>query len=307
MGKSNRKILVYKDMPTITTNEQIDIILTPQFYSFLKEELGIKFAYQAKQIAPSFFDDYLDSTKEYHFFVYKCEEYWCFFAYNIVEIISFLEDKGLKEHQINKIFFAQELAEYMKQAISLGNSTALKSIDGIVTILPKRVLENEYNYQELDLNSISLNNGISISSSYSSLIPLKQTITITTLLVILGGIFIVEGTQTKNSIQSDKDKLEVLLDKNPKLSSNRIRKSILQQYEPIDKKERLKRDTIDNIAKLLSSQSRLKKLTLDDKKIIAIIETNSDKISNQVITNAHNSKLIVKKQSAKEIRVEGVL
>jgi len=195
----------------------------------------------------------------------------------------------------------------MEQAISLGNSTALKSIDGIVTILPKRVLENEYNYQELDLNSISLNNGISISSSYSSLIPLKQTITITTLLVILGGIFIVEGTQTKNSIQSDKDKLEVLLDKNPKLSSNRIRKSILQQYEPIDKKERLKRDTIDNIAKLLSSQSRLKKLTLDDKKIIAIIETNSDKISNQVITNAHNSKLIVKKQSAKEIRVEGVL
>jgi hypothetical protein len=307
MGKSNRKILVYRDMPTITTNEQMDIILTPQFYSFLKEELGVKFAYQAKQIAPSFFDDYLDATKEYHFFVYKCKEYWCFFAYNVEEIISFLEDKGLNKHQINKIFFAQELAQYMERAINLGNNIALQSIDGITTILPKRLLDSEYNYQELDLDTVSLNNGISISSSYSSLVPLKQTITMTILLVILGGIFIIDATQTRNSIQSDIEKLEVLLDNNPKLSSNRIRKSILEQYKPIDKKERLKRDTIDNISKLLSSQSRLKELTLDNKKIIAIIETTSDKISNQVVTNAHSKKLTVKKQSAKQIKVEGVL
>jgi len=307
MGKSNKRVLVYKDMPTITTKEQVDIILTPQFYFFLQEELEIKFAYQAKQIAPSIFDDYIDNSKDYQYFVYKCNGYWCFFAYDIEEITSLLETKGLNIHQIGKIFFAQELAPYIEEAISLGNGTAMKTIDGVVTIVPKRLFENEYNYKKLDLKDIALKNGISISSSYSSLVPLKQTITITTLLVILGGIFVIDGIETKNSIKSDQEKLELLLDKNPKLSSNRIRKSILEQYEPIDKKERLKRDTIDNISKLLSTTSQLKQLTVDDKKVVAIIETNNAKISNQVVAKAHRKKLTVKKHSAKQIIVEGVL
>jgi len=307
MGNSNKKLLVHREMESINTNENIDIILTPQFYSFLQEELGVKFSYQAKQIAPSLFDDYVDEQKEYQYHVYKCDSYWCFFAYDIEEITSFLETKGLNKHQISKIFFAQELAPYLEKAISLGSSTALKSIDGIVTIVPKRLFDNEYNYKRLDLGDISLKNGISISSSYSSLIPLKQTITITILLVILGGISIFEGKQIRNSIQPDKEKLEALLDKNPRLSSNRVRKSILAQYEPIDKTERKKRDIIDNISKLLSSTSQLKELVVDDKKVVAIIETNSDKISNQVVAKAHSKKLTAKKQSAKQIKVEGVL
>lgn len=307
MGKSNPRVLVYRDMQSINTNENIDIILTPQFYYFLQEELGIKFAYQAKQIAPSLFEDYLDDQKEYQYYVYKCDAFWCFFAYDIENITSFLETKGITKHQIGKIFFVQELAQSIEKAISLGNSKALKSIEGTATILPKRLLESEYNYQKLDVDTVSLNNGIAISSSYSSLIPLKQTILVTSLLVLLGGIYIFEGIQIKKSIQSDREKLELLLDKNPKLSSNRIRKSILQQYEPIDKNERLKRDTIDNISKLLSSQSQLKELMVDDKKIVATIETTSDKIANQVVTNANNKKLTAKKLSGRQVKVEGVL
>jgi len=307
MGKSNPKLLVHRDMDSISTNNNIDIILTPQFYFFLQEELGIKFVYQAKQIAPSLFDDYLDEQKDYQYFVYKCDEYWCFFAYDIEEITSFLESKGLKRHQIGKIFFAQELAPYMEKAISLGNSRAIQSIDGIATILPKRLFDNEYNYKTLDIKDMSLKHGISLSSSYSSLVPLKQTVTITILLAILGGVSIFEGTQIKNSIQPDKEKLEALLDKNPRLQSKLVRESILTQYEPIDKIERKKRDIIDNISKLLSSTSQLKELVVDDKKVVASIETNSDKISNQVVAKAHNKKLTVKKQSAKQIKVEGVL
>ena len=307
MGKSNPRVLVYRDMESISTKDNIDIILTPQFYYFLQEELGIKFAYQAKQIAPSLFEEYLDEKKDYQYYVYKCDNYWCFFAYDVEEITSFLETKGIKKHQIGKIFFAQELTSHVDKAISLGNTTALKSIDGTATILPKRLLDNESDYQELNVKSVPLNNGIAISSSYSSLIPLKQTIFVTFLLIILGGIYIFEGIETRNSIQSDMEKLELLLDKNPKLSSNRIRESILQQYEPIDKKERLKRDIIDHISKLLSSQSKLKELIVDDKKVVAIIETTSIRVLNKIIRNAHNKKLTAKKQGPKQVKVEGVL
>jgi len=304
MGKSNPKLLVHKDMDSISTNKNIDIIVTPQFYSFLQEELGIKFAYQAKQIAPAQFDDYVDKSKEYQYFVYKCKEYWCFFAYDIEEIITFLEDKGIKRHQIGKIFFAQELEPYLKEAINLGNSTALKSVDGVVTVVPKRLFDNEYEYKTLNLKDISLKNGVSIGSSYASLVPLKQTITITTLLAILGGISIFEGTQIRKSIQPDQEKLETLLDRNPKLSSNRIRKSILEQYEPIDKIERKKRDIIDNISKILSSTSQLKELIVDDKKVKAIIETNNIGVT---IRKAHSKKLNVKRHGSREIIVEEVL
>ena len=117
MGRTNRRVLVHRDMQSITTIDSIDIILTPQFYTFLREELGVRFAYQAKQIAPSLFDDYLDMEREYQFHTYKCEEEWCFFAYSVDEIVSFLESRGVKAHQINKIFFAQELSPYIESAI----------------------------------------------------------------------------------------------------------------------------------------------------------------------------------------------
>jgi len=304
MGKSNPKLLVHRDMESISTNNNIDIILTPQFYFFLQEKLGIKFVYQAKQIAPSLFDDYLDEQKDYQYFVYKCNEYWCFFAYDIEEITSFLETKGLKRHQIGKIFFAQELAPYMEEAISLGNSRAIQSIDGIATIVPKRLFGNEYEYKTLDIKDISLKHGVSLSSSYSSLVPLKQTLIITNLLAILGGIYIFEGTQIRNSIQADQEKLEALLDKNPKLKSNRIRKSILAQYKPIDKVERKKRDIIHNISKLLSSTSQLKELVIDEKKVKAIIETTNIRAT---INKAHIKKLNVKKHGSREIIVEELL
>ena len=307
MGKSNKRLLVHKDIKNININNAVDIVLTPQFYTFLQEELGVKFGYQAKQIASSLFDGYLDEQKEYQYYVYKCDSSWCFFAYNIEDIINFLENKGLKKHQIGKIFFAQELAPYLQKAIELGDTKALQSIDGITTILPKRVLDSEYNYKKLNLNDIPLKNGIAIGSSYSSLIPLKQTIAITSMLIILGGIFIFEGNMIKESIRPNQEKLEKLLDKNPKLSSSRIRKSILQQYIPIDKKERLKRDIIEKISKLLSSNSQLKSLAVDDKKVVAIIETTDDKTTNQIVKNAHNKKLIAKKEGTKQIKVEGNL
>jgi hypothetical protein len=304
MGKSSKKLLVHKDIPNITIKKNIDIILTPQFYTFLKEELGIKFAYQAKQIAPSLFDDYLDKNKEYQYYVYKCDGVWCFFAYDIEEITSFLEEKGVKKHQIGKIFFAQELEPHLQKAMSLSQNKALMSIDGVVTVIPKKLLDNNYEYQELDLlDNINLNHGVSIGSSYSSLIPLKETIISTILLLILGGIYIFEGINIKESINNDMRKLESLLDKNPKLSSNRIRQSIIQEYVPIDKEERKKRDLIYKISKLLSSSTKLKALLVDDKKIIAVIETKN--ISN-LKRKAQKANLKVK-QKGNEVIVESGL
>jgi hypothetical protein len=304
MGNSNRRVLVHKDMESISTINSIDIVLTPQFYTFLKEELGVKFSYQAKQIAPSLFDDYLDDSKEYQFHVYKCEEYWCFFAYCVDEITEFLETKGVKIHQISKIFFAQELSSSITDAIDLSPSVAMQSLDGIVTILPKRLMSSDYRYTHLDLGGVSLKNGVAMSSSYGSFVSLKETTVITSILLLLGVIFIVEGGRIKSSIENDVAKQERLLEKNPKLSSALVRKSILGKYEPIDRKERAKRDTTEQISKLLSTKSRLKELIIDDTKISATIETDTSTIMNQIEKQATSQKFKTKKESSNQIKME---
>ncbi len=300
MGKSNKRLLVHKDMPNIDINGHIDIILSPQFYTFLREELGIKFAYQAKQIAPSILDDYLEDSQNYQFFVYKYDGYWYFFAYNIDEISTFLEEKGVKKYQINKIFFAQELNKYLdNKTISLGDKSFLIDIDKIVTVVPKKLIKDKV--ENLNLKNMQLKEGVSISSSFGSIIPFKYTLILTTLLFILGGIFVAEGNRVKNSIRNDEEKLDLLLQRDTKLSSKRIRKSILAQYEPIDKIERLKRDILVDISKLLSTHTRLKELRLDDKKISAIIKTDN---INRVLREALKRKFKSRKLNGKEIRVE---
>ena len=304
MGNSNKRVLVHRDMEHVDFNESVDIILTPQFYIFLREELGVKFSYQAKQIAPSLFDDYLGENQSYQFHVYRCGEYWCFFAYDIDEIITFLAKRGVSVAQIGKIFFAQELASSLEEPISLGESKAIQSIDGIVTLLPKRLMDSNSECRELNLEELSLQNGIAISSSYESLIPLKETILITALLIGLGVIFLIEGNRIKSSIGDSIAKEESLLAKNPKLGSNMIRKSILGKYEPIERIERSKRETVLQVSKLLSASSQLKNLSIDNQKISATIETKNSATAKQVKTHATAARFKTTNVSSNLIRME---
>jgi len=303
MGKSNNRVFVYKDMPDISTKKNIDIILTPQLYIFLKEDLEIKFKYQAKQIAPSLFDDYIENEESYQFFVYKRGKFWYFFAFNIEEILSLLEEKGLKKYQIGKIYFAQELIDNLEDdAIELGDNSALIDIDEIVTFVPKKILNKDIEYLDLNLNRTSLKNGVSIGNSYS-LISFKHTVMLSFILLMFGAIYLLEAYRLKEAIEKEEKRVEELLDRNPRLSSNRIRKSILEKFEPIDRIERLKRESINKISKVLSPNVYIKELSVDDKRVSALIGSNNFKYLNGLLRNKNLKDFKVKKESG-SIRVE---
>ncbi len=99
--------MLYRDMPNISIQKGrgVDILLTPQFYTSLKEDLEVKFAYQAKQIAPSLFDDYIEDIEGYQFAVYKDGKDWHFFAFNIEDIFKFVEERGLNRYQVGQDIF----------------------------------------------------------------------------------------------------------------------------------------------------------------------------------------------------------
>jgi len=272
-------------MEPISLEHSVEIILTPEFYTLIREELDIKFAYQAKQIAESLFDDYLD-TQEYQYHVTKHEGYWYFYAYNIEEIEKFIESIGIEKHRVSKIYFAQELKDELEEAIQLSDSTLLQTIDGIVTLIPTRFMNPDLPIKTLNLETVKLTSGVGMGASHTSLVSLKETILLSSLFVILGTIFIFEGNRIKSSIDKEDSQLSKLLSADSSYGSKMIRENILEKYKPIDKIEREKRQTIQEISKLLSSKSELITLTIEKSRIAANIKTSDTSFSKQVIQDA---------------------
>jgi len=285
-AKSNSKLLIHRDMKPVTLKKSIDIILTPQFYTFLREDLDLNFSYQAKQIAPSIFNDHVDSSVEYQYYVYKCDDQWCFFAYSIDEIDHFLESVGIEKHRVSKIYFAQQISEELQEPVLLSEKTVLKTIDGVVTVIPKRIMGGELAYQTLAVDKLKIKGGVTMGASLNSFVSLKETIILSSLLFILGSVFMVEGNRIKSSIATQDAELTTLLDENPKYASSMLRKSILEKYQPIDTHERLKRESMKEISKLLSAKSQLKSLNINEKSITANITTANNTIKKQVKEHA---------------------
>ena len=286
MDKNNNRLFIHKEMENVTLEHSVEIILTPQFYTFIREDLDVKFTYQAKQIAASLFDDYLDNTIDYQYHVNKCNDKWCFFAYNIEEIDQFLESKGIEKYRVSKIYFAQQLNEEVKEPISLSENNVLQTIDGIVTIIPTRLMEENAYFKPMNLSELKLNSGITMGASLDSFISLKETIILSSLFILLGTTFIVEGNRIKSSLFTENQKLTELLDENPKYTSSMLRKSVLDKYAPIDKIEREKRQSLKEISKLLSSKSQLQSLNIQKDNIVASIQTSDSTISKQVVTHS---------------------
>jgi len=285
MDKSNNRLFIHKNMEPVSLEHSVEIILTPEFYTLIREELDIKFAYQAKQIAESLFDDYLDS-KEYQYHVTKGEGAWYFYAYNIEEIENFIESIGIEKYRVSKIYFAQELKNELEDPIQLSETTILQSIEGIVTLIPSRLMNQHASFKTLNLKTVKLNAGISMGASYASLVSLKETILLSSIFIILGTVFIFEGNRIKSSISNENTQLTQLLDDNPSYGSNMIRENILEKYQPIDKTERAKRQSMQDISKLLSANSELTTLNIEKSIIKTSIKISNTSISKQVIQSA---------------------
>jgi len=230
-------------------------------------------------------DDYLDA-KTYQYHVSKQEGYWYFYAYNIEEIETFIESVGIEKHRVSKIYFAQELKDELAEPIQLSNTTLLQTIEGIVTLIPAQLIDPNVPVKTLDLETLKLRSGVGMGASHASLVSLKETILLSSLFVILGTIFIFEGNRIKSSIDQENTQLIKLLSADSSYGSKMIRENILEKYKPIDKIERAKRQTIQDISKLLSSKSELTMLNIQKSTIKADIKISNRSISKQVIESA---------------------
>ena len=264
LGKSKHLIPVYKNMPQQSLSESVNLLLSPQFYTLKKEQLPLKYAFQAKKIATSLFDGLLENAHTYEYLVYKEADNWVFIAYDLEEINHFLLSKGFKPEQIGKIFFAQEAQRFFTAPVLLGEKDALVSINDSITLVPQAALTKDSETVTCD-DSFTPKGGVALHGAFNSFIARKEALTLATLFTIFAFAFFAEGWRYGNNTEETFSQIEALLEEYPALQSEYTRKSIAKKYRAIDKNERAKRDLIKTFGSMIFKGVKVERFKMNDK------------------------------------------
>jgi hypothetical protein len=300
-------LLVYPSMDRVYLKESVNVMLTPQFYTLKKETLPIKYAYQAKRIAPSLFDGLLEDGGAYDYIVFKEEDQWVFIAYDIDKIANFLSSKGIENSMVSKIFFAQQALEKFTAPMALGEKEALVVLDNSVVVVPLEVLGEDESPSLVIDNSFTPKKGVSLQGNISSFITKKQAYALAGVLSLFAALFVVEGSRYSGG-EGAKEELQALYEANPALQSSYTRDEVLEKYRSIDIQERKKRDTIKKISGMIFKGVTLTNLSMNDSRYKADFACVSSKVSKKLEELAKREKYkVTKVKNSHNLTIEGRL
>jgi len=282
-------LIVHRNMETVHPESIVDIVLTPQFYTLKREQVPVRYTYQAQRIAHSFFEGLLEDKSSVAYYVYKEGEYWVFIAYNPDEIAAFLRSKGILPSQTGRVVFAQQLASSLKGAVKVGEKEALVVIEGEIekSMLPSK--------------------GIRLSESGDTVFSNRQAYWLGAIFVVFGILWIVEGVRYGNINRTLAAEQERYFAKYPMLQSTYQRESILQKYRTIDTNERKKRDIAKKVAGVIGKGVVLERLSIDQKRYSAVFLVKNSAVANRLKKDLMRAGLHIEQASEKRIVVGGSL
>ena len=148
-----KKVFIDTSSAAISTDEMLDIVLSPAFYWVKKIHLPRQSLRDVKKLLPSLFEDTLpEGTYSYH--AYKKDDDYVIFAYDDTAVLAQLAEKDISPAQINQVYFSQSEFEDEGTPISLDGNNVMLYKDGIMLILPAALAE-EAKPLHLDQNSRS--------------------------------------------------------------------------------------------------------------------------------------------------------
>lgn len=285
----------------------VNIMVTPQFYTIKREELPVKYAYQAKRIAPSLFDGLVENLLDQKYFVTKENETWVFIAYDENKIKAFLESKGIKGLQVSKMYFAEQALDAFTAPVLLGESEALVNLHGTMTVVPQVALNPDEKSIRID-RSFSPKKGVSFEGRGKSIISTNESYTLAAIFVLFAMIYFVEGSRYDGDSEVQQEEMEQLIEAYPSLESSYTRESILSKYQTIDTKERKKRDVIKALSHMIFKGSTLTTLLVDDKKFQAQFACKDASVSKRLKELAKKEKFNTSKiANSNDVKIEGTL
>lgn len=182
--KSNKSIiLVDSEKISVDSSEVFDVILSPKYYWAKKENLPVKYTYQAKSYAPSSFDGIVPEG-EYKYLVKKADEGYWIYAYDEHYILSEIEKLGLKSSQIRKVYFSQVEFETITKPIAINKNEVLTKHNENIIKVPMQMVQESRSFESFMQNHQLSNFSISLHQ-FGHLIDFKKMMLVAVALLAL--------------------------------------------------------------------------------------------------------------------------
>jgi hypothetical protein len=282
---------------------RVDLLLAPDLYLLKSEPLPVRFAHQAKKIAPSIMED-LGAGPDWVYEVIKGAEGWQIYAYDPRQLMETLREAGLGTDRIGQLYFAQQFSDQLETPLPLNEELALATLAGTVTLLPlspDMPLERTTEVRRLSRPPKGFTlHGI---RRHTLLGPLEAGIFAAALL-LLALTWGIEGWQYHRAGKELQQPLEQSLEKNPTLASGITRRNILQRYRNLDRPQRRLRKTLQSIGSLTSKDSRLASLEITPEGYEAEIDASPGKLPT-LIKLAKQAGLSATASGKKLLRLKG--
>jgi hypothetical protein len=258
-------LFVYRRMPFVSSPAKgtIDIVLSPEFYVLRKESLGVRSAYAAKRIAASVMAPYVEPAETLRYFVFPCNEAWCFVAYDLHEIEAFLHEKGISFERVGKIYFAQQFVDHLAEPVAIDDKHLLMNVDEIATFVP--FVSNEAYVADVEKIFDRRPKRAVVPERPHTFVSMKTAMTVAFVAIGFAVVWVAEGMRYEKGADEIRTIYETVVRKYPDLSDGYIREATLRKYETLDRNERRKRKIVQTISNMTSKKTKLLALTLEDK------------------------------------------
>jgi len=300
-------LLIHDAMQPVNSSEAFDIMISPQFYTLKREDLPVRFHFQAKKLASSVLENLLPEEGNYEHYVFKEEDLWAFVAYDPEEIGRFLQSRGISAEQVSKLYFAQQVSEKFNTPVLLDENTVLSNVQHTATVVPRILLPEETRYQNFD-TTFKPKAGASFGVGMHSIIGKKEAWIIGAIFLIFALMFAVEGKRYRQVVSTLQEKVVLLLKDYPALQSQYARENIAKKYQTIDREERHKREVLKDLSRLVLPGVEVESLLMGRKSFSITLKCPDEKLVVRVQALAKEKQYKASRAGSENlVKIEGSL
>jgi len=269
-------LLLHRSLKMLPDLPRYDLMLSPQFYVLKREALPLKYAFQAKKLAPSVLEELVgDGAVTYEVFR-DAGGHWCFAAYDREGLERFLKERGGSPDRVGRIYFAEQAREHFDPPVVLSESEVLGVVNDTVTVIPSRLLPESVVPAAFDA-SFRPDRGFGFKRSRrhrggeSRLVVAAAVIA-----VLLGLAWIAEGVRYQRQLEQVRASLEEVFASDATLRGSYARNAVYRKYHTLDTTQRAIRERLKALGRLTSRATRLDRVVLDDKHYEANLSVPND-------------------------------
>lgn len=285
----------------LTTNENVNIILSPEFYWVRVFDIPIASKKEALNVLPNMFEEFFD-IDGYKFYLEKLEDgKYLSFAYSEEKIKQAIKDSGLSLKQVSDIYFAQyELQD--KNSFCIDGVNYIYQ-DNILVKIPQNFSLNE-EFESVDIDSLKLSKHSFYINQSSKYIDNKSAYILSGLLVLFALVVFSRVYVLNDKSSSYPQQIETIKTQYKLMPTLFQTNSMLKQYKSVSKKYDKTREAIEySINFKRSFNAVLEKVELKNNQVVVVYQdVQYSKVKNYI--NKKYKKAVIEQLSNKiKVRV----